>query len=178
MTSLIFCAYDMCCNYKDPRFRLFFDRSSCCVEAAKRHLELITKTYLYNFDPLKPHFYIVKNLGLQGYTFFFLFQLKSIDCGYSLEPPHQGGSNEHPQSIFWAEIWTISYFFIWKLWVFFGVKFSIYLNRSVFLVRSTHVSRSVRKNIFSDVRPTKGQISLRIRSLINVFVVWWRSFAS
>ena len=25
----------------------------------------ITKTYLYNFDPLKPHFYIVK-LGLTG----------------------------------------------------------------------------------------------------------------
>ena len=25
----------------------------------------ITKTYLYNFDPLKPHFYIVK-LGLRG----------------------------------------------------------------------------------------------------------------
>ena len=26
---------------------------------------LITKTYLYNFDPLKPHFYIVK-LGFTG----------------------------------------------------------------------------------------------------------------
>ena len=25
----------------------------------------ITKTYLYNFDPLKPHFYIVK-LGFTG----------------------------------------------------------------------------------------------------------------
>ena len=23
---------------------------------------------------------------------------------YSLEPPHQGGSNEYPQSMFWAEI--------------------------------------------------------------------------
>ena len=32
----------------------------------------ITKTCLYNFEPLKPHFYIVK-LGLQGYTLFFLF---------------------------------------------------------------------------------------------------------
>ena len=34
---------------------------------------LITKTYLYNFDPLKPHFYIVK----LGFTFFFLFLLKT-----------------------------------------------------------------------------------------------------
>ena len=48
------------------------------------HLHDHTKTHLYNFDPLKPHFYIVK-LGLQGYTLFFLFLLKDIDCGYSLE---------------------------------------------------------------------------------------------
>ena len=44
--------------------------------------KVITKTCLYNFDPLKPHFYIVK-LGLQGYTLFFLFLLRNINCGYS-----------------------------------------------------------------------------------------------
>ena len=63
----------------------------------------ITKTYLYNFDPLNPHFYIVK-LGSQGYTLSFLFLLKNINCGYSLEPPRRGGSNEYPQSMFRAEI--------------------------------------------------------------------------
>ena len=60
---------------------------------------IITKTYLYNFDPLKPHFYIVK-LGFTRITLFFLFLLKNIDCGYSLEPPRRGGSNEYPQSMF------------------------------------------------------------------------------
>ena len=30
----------------------------------------ITKTYLYNFDPLKPHFYVVK-LGLTGVYIIF-----------------------------------------------------------------------------------------------------------
>ena len=25
---------------------------------------------------------------------------QNIDCGYSLEPPRQGGSNEYPQSMF------------------------------------------------------------------------------
>ena len=65
---------------------------------------IITKPRLYNFDPHKPHFYIVK-LGLQGYTLFFLFCLNNnIDCGYSLEPPHRGGSNEYPQSMFLEEI--------------------------------------------------------------------------
>ena len=25
---------------------------------------------------------------------------QNIDCGYSLEPPHRGGSNEYPQAMF------------------------------------------------------------------------------
>ena len=30
------------------------------------------------------------------------FQMKNsdIDCGYTLEPPHGGGSNEYPRSMF------------------------------------------------------------------------------
>ena len=34
-------------------------------------VQIITKTYLYNFDPLKPHFYIVK-LGFKGVYIIFL----------------------------------------------------------------------------------------------------------
>ena len=30
----------------------------------------------------------------------FHISAQNIDCGYSLEPPHRGGSNEYPQSIF------------------------------------------------------------------------------
>ena len=32
----------------------------------------------------------------------FSYFCSSIDCGYSLEPPRRGGSNEYPQSMFWA----------------------------------------------------------------------------
>ena len=63
----------------------------------------ITKTYLYNLDPLKPHFYKAK-LGFTGVYIIFLISAQNIDCGYSLEPPLQGSSNEHPQSMFCAEI--------------------------------------------------------------------------
>ena len=35
---------------------------------------------------------------MQGYTYFSYFY--NIDCGYTLEPPRLGGSNEYPQSIF------------------------------------------------------------------------------
>ena len=43
----------------------------------------ITRTRLYNFDPLKPHFYIVK-LGFTGVYINFLISVQNIDCGYSL----------------------------------------------------------------------------------------------
>ena len=33
-------------------------------------------------------------------TDIFQIFVKNIDCGYSLEPPCQGGSNEYPQSMF------------------------------------------------------------------------------
>ena len=59
----------------------------------------ITKTCLYNFDPLKPHFYTVE-LGFTGVYIIFLILFKNIDCGYSLEPPRRGGSNEYPQALF------------------------------------------------------------------------------
>ena len=54
----------------------------------------ITKTRRYNLDPLKPHFYIVK-LGFTGVYIIFLISARNIDCGYSLEPPRRGGSNEY-----------------------------------------------------------------------------------
>ena len=78
------------------------------------NLETITKTYLYNFDPLKPHFYIVK-LGFAGVYIIFHISAQNIDCGYSLEPPRRGGSNEYPQFMFWAEICKISEFLSEKL---------------------------------------------------------------
>ena len=86
----------------------------------------ITKTYLYNFDPLKPHFYLVKQ-GFTGVYIIFLSSVQNIDCGYSLEPPRRGGSNEYPQSMFWAEIWKISdFFFIWKFSFLGGEIFNIF----------------------------------------------------
>ena len=59
----------------------------------------ITKTRLYNFDSLQPHFYIVK-LGFTGVYIIVFISAKNIDCGYLLEPPRRGGSSEYPQSMF------------------------------------------------------------------------------
>ena len=94
----------------------------------------ITKTYLYNFDPLKPHFYIVK-LGFTRLYIIFLISAQNIDCGYSLEPPGRGGSNEYPKSMFCAEYEKYLSFLSKKL-QFLEIKFSIYLNRRVFVMHT------------------------------------------
>ena len=66
----------------------------------KAKTKYIMKTCLYNFDPLKPHFNLVK-LGLTGvYIIFLLIFAQNLDCGYALEPPRRGGSNDYPQSMF------------------------------------------------------------------------------
>ena len=80
-------------EFADMSFILF----TCAMY--KGPLHIITKTRLYSFDPLKPHFYIVK-LGFTGIYIIFLISAQNTDCGYSLEPPRRGGSNEYPQSMF------------------------------------------------------------------------------
>ena len=33
-------------------------------------------------------------------SYIFHISAQNIECGYSLEPPRRGGSNEYPQSMF------------------------------------------------------------------------------
>ena len=101
------------------------------IMALLGHLLSRKHTYII-LTPLNPNF-ISWNWGLQGYTFFFLFLSKNIDCGYSLEPPRRGGSNEYPQSVLWAEGWKISEF-LSENFPFLEVKSSVYLNRHVFVM--------------------------------------------
>ena len=78
----------------------------------ERLKKTIMKTCLDNVDPLKPHFYIV-NLGFTGVHIIFLISAQNIDCGYSLEPPHRGGSNEYPQSMFLSgNVKILEFFFL------------------------------------------------------------------
>ena len=45
---------------------------------------------------------IIKKFRLKMFNIFLIFAL-NIDCGYTLEPPRRGGSNEYPQSMFWSK---------------------------------------------------------------------------
>ena len=44
--------------------------------------------------PIKIEIFQIKNCDI------FLISAQNIDCGYSLESPQRGGSNEYPQSMF------------------------------------------------------------------------------
>ena len=72
---------------------------------------LISDVYIYNM-PSSIHYentpiQIYWKLHVQKLKIFryknsniFLISAQNIDCGYSLEPPRRGGSNEYPQSMF------------------------------------------------------------------------------
>ena len=69
---------------------------ACCIQHA-----ILLATPL----PLRKHvlaiFHGCKNGNFQMKKCdIFLIFAQNIDCGYKLEPPHCGGSNEYPQSMF------------------------------------------------------------------------------
>ena len=45
------------------------------------------------------HLQKLKKMQIKTLIFFHI-STQNIDCGYSLEPPQRGGSNEYPQSMF------------------------------------------------------------------------------
>ena len=62
------------------------------------HYENLPMQYTETFSAVK-----VENFH-QEYVDIFLIFAQNIDCGYTLEPPRRGGSNEYPQSMFWSKI--------------------------------------------------------------------------
>ena len=58
---------------------------------------IITKTCLFKYTEIFPP----KNENFQiRISDIFHISTQNVDCGYSLEPPLRGGSNEYPQSMF------------------------------------------------------------------------------
>ena len=51
----------------------------------------------------KFHLQKTENFQIKKNSDMFHISAKNIDCGYSLEPPRRGGSNEYPQSMFLAK---------------------------------------------------------------------------
>ena len=86
-----------------PRKATFDDH---CLSWVTLSFFFISKTRLFKY---------VENFNSKSWKFseensdIFHISSQNIDCGYPLEPPRRGGSNEYPQSMFWAEIRKIMY---------------------------------------------------------------------
>ena len=65
------------------------------THAAQQH---ITKTCLFKYIEILPP-KNEKKKKQKKKTDIFHISAQNIDCWYSLEPPHRGGSNEYPQSL-------------------------------------------------------------------------------
>ena len=58
------------------------------------HYENMPIQIFWKFQHQKKQIFRLKNSDI------FHISVQNIDCGYSLEPPRRGGSNEYPQSMF------------------------------------------------------------------------------
>ena len=67
------------------------------VNTLKTHYANMSVQYTAIFHGYKNDYFQMKNCNI------FLIFAQTIDFGYTLEPPHWGGSNEYPQSMFWSK---------------------------------------------------------------------------
>ena len=97
----------------------------CCGCASR-------KTCLYNFDPLKPHFYIVK-WGFTEVYFIFLISAQNIDCGYSLELPREAVLT-CTHNLCFEQKYEEYQNCLSENFHYLMAKFPVYLNRHVFVM--------------------------------------------
>ena len=57
-----------------------------------------TKDNVFHYE--NTHIQIYRKFHLKKKHEIFHISAQNIGCGYSLEPPRRGGSNEYPQSMF------------------------------------------------------------------------------
>ena len=90
-------------------FALNNDKSvQICYFCVKRQVKIdflkdVEITIHYENTPIqiyrKFHLQNTENFQIKNSDIFYI-SAQNIDCGYSLEPPRRGGSNEYPQSMF------------------------------------------------------------------------------
>ena len=116
------------------------------MRAFRKYRSIITimKNSLYDVDPLKTHFYIVK-LWFKGIDNIFLISVQKHRLWVLVRTAHNLWFEQKYEKIFEFLPENFHYFF-------FMVKFSVYLNRQVF-VMLTHFSLETSKRVDGECRP-------------------------
>ena len=76
-----------------PVFEIILAEAKCFL-AKKKKKKKKKEAYPLPYKTTKNENFLIKNSD------FLPISAQNIDCGYSLEPPRRGGSNEYPQSMF------------------------------------------------------------------------------
>ena len=84
------CSKHIRTEYLDKQYRLGSDAAQPYNFPLRKH----TYSNIYKILSPKTENFQIKNSDI------FHISAQNIDCGYSLEPPRRGGSNEYPQSVF------------------------------------------------------------------------------
>ena len=112
----------------EVRLPLKWSRASNLLKLEEDTLFVVTKTCIYNFDPLKPHFYIVK-LGFTGVYFIFLISSQKHWLWVLTEAVLTSTHN-----LCFEQKFENYQSFLSENFQFLVAKFSIYLNRRVFVM--------------------------------------------
>ena len=72
-------------------------KKSKFIEHNLFHYENLPMQYIAILLALK-----IENCQLKNFDIFLIFA-QNKDCGYTLEPPCRGSSNEYPKSMFWGK---------------------------------------------------------------------------
>ena len=128
----------------------------------------ITKTYLYNFDPLKPHFYVVK-LGLTEVCIIFLISSHKHRLWVLVRTASMRRFWRVPTIyVLSRNMKNIRIYFL-KICHFLVVEFSVYLNRRVFVMNIwklyTCISRTMRKRYSVHMRTAKTELISQLKNL-------------
>ena len=87
-----------CKSVENYSFFSAFSRNTTNLYSQNRHAT--SRRHVYTILTPETPLLHSKTGVYRGIHYFFFISAHNIDYGYSLEPPHQGGSNEYPQCMF------------------------------------------------------------------------------
>ena len=126
------------------RIRAVWSESSLCANWIAGDVKFlhITKTYLYYFDPLKTHFYIVK-LGFTGVYIIFLISAQKHRMWVLVRTASSRRFLTSTHNLCFEQKYEKYQHFFSENFHFLVVKFSLYLNRLVFvMMRATKADQT------------------------------------
>ena len=143
----------------------------------------MTKTYLYNFDPIKHHLYIVK-LEFTGVCIIFHMSAQKYRLWILVRSPQRGGSKEYPQCFFGKNmknmLFFVVFFFLkifsfWRwnvLYIWIGV-FSLCWRKQYNTAEDNHLlnQEKLNKDIPLGIYPLRKELD-RHRQRVRDFHIW------